>query len=57
MHRSASSKVLTMPGKGDKLALRLGGALEPWFDQSWQPGRPPTAALTVGVEAGRAGRT
>jgi hypothetical protein len=30
--------VQTMPGKGYNLILRLYGPLEPWFNQSWQPG-------------------
>lgn len=30
--------VQTMPGKGYSLILRLYGPLEPWFDQTWQPG-------------------
>jgi hypothetical protein len=28
----------TVPGTGWNLVLRLYGALEPWFDQSWRPG-------------------
>lgn len=27
-----------MPGKGYNLILRLYGLLEPWFNQTWQPG-------------------
>ncbi|WP_087069339.1 DUF1254 domain-containing protein [Cyanobium sp. NIES-981] len=30
--------VQTMPGKGYNLILRLYGPLEPWFNQTWQPG-------------------
>jgi len=30
--------VQTMPGKGYNLLLRLYGPLEPWFNQTWQPG-------------------
>ncbi|MEZ5858834.1 MAG: DUF1254 domain-containing protein [Geminicoccaceae bacterium] len=30
--------VQTVPGSGWNLVLRLYGALEPWFDQSWRPG-------------------
>jgi hypothetical protein len=30
--------VQTMPGKGYNLILRLYGPLQPWFNQSWQPG-------------------
>jgi hypothetical protein len=30
--------VQTMPGRGYNLILRLYGPLEPWFNQSWQPG-------------------
>lgn len=30
--------VQTVPGKGWFVALRLYGPLEPWFDQTWQPG-------------------
>ncbi len=30
--------VQTMPGKGYNVLLRLYGPLEPWFDQTWQPG-------------------
>ena len=30
--------VQTMPGKGFNLLLRLYGPLEPWFNQTWQPG-------------------
>ncbi|MFQ6537680.1 MULTISPECIES: DUF1254 domain-containing protein [Aphanothece] len=30
--------VQTMPGKGYNVILRLYGPLEPWFNQSWQPG-------------------
>ncbi len=28
----------TVPGKGWNVVLRLYGALEPWFDQTWRPG-------------------
>ena len=31
--------VQTAPGKGFWLILRLYGPLEPWFDQSWRPGK------------------
>ena len=30
--------VQTMPDRGYSLGLRLYGPLEPWFNQSWQPG-------------------
>lgn len=30
--------VQTMPGKGYNVILRLYGPLEPWFNQTWQPG-------------------
>ena len=30
--------VQTMPGKGFNVLLRLYGPLEPWFNQTWQPG-------------------
>lgn len=30
--------VQTMPGKGYNLILRLYGPLQPWFNQTWQPG-------------------
>jgi len=30
--------VQTMPGRGYNLILRLYGPLEPWFNQSWEPG-------------------
>ncbi len=30
--------VQTMPGRGYNVILRLYGPLEPWFNQSWQPG-------------------
>jgi hypothetical protein len=30
--------VQTMPGKGYNVLLRLYGPLEPWFNQTWQPG-------------------
>lgn len=30
--------VQTVPGQGWNVVLRLYGALEPWFDQSWRPG-------------------
>ena len=30
--------VQTMPGKGYSVLLRLYGPLEPWFNQTWQPG-------------------
>ncbi|HTU03260.1 MAG TPA: DUF1254 domain-containing protein [Candidatus Sulfotelmatobacter sp.] len=30
--------VQTMPGRGYNILLRLYGPLEPWFNQSWQPG-------------------
>ncbi|WP_233130186.1 DUF1254 domain-containing protein [Synechococcus sp. 1G10] len=30
--------VQTMPGRGFNLILRLYGPLEPWFNQTWQPG-------------------
>jgi hypothetical protein len=30
--------VQTMPGRGYNLMLRLYGPLEPWFNQTWQPG-------------------
>jgi hypothetical protein len=33
-----SNWVQTMPGKGYNLILRLYGPLEPWFNQTWQPG-------------------
>jgi hypothetical protein len=29
--------VQTVPGRGWNLVLRMYGALEPWFDQSWRP--------------------
>jgi len=31
--------IQTVPGKGWMVALRLYGPLEPWFDQSWRPGK------------------
>jgi hypothetical protein len=31
--------VQTVPGKGFWLILRLYGPLEPWFDQTWRPGK------------------
>ena len=31
--------VQTIPGKGWWVVLRLYGPLEPWFDQTWRPGR------------------
>lgn len=30
--------VQTLPGQGWNVVLRMYGALEPWFDQSWRPG-------------------
>ena len=30
--------VQTMPGRGYNVLLRLYGPLEPWFNQTWQPG-------------------
>jgi hypothetical protein len=30
--------VQTMPGRGFNVLFRLYGPLEPWFNQSWQPG-------------------
>ncbi|MBP7864550.1 MAG: DUF1254 domain-containing protein [Acidobacteria bacterium] len=33
-----SNWIQTMPGKGWFTILRLYGALEPWFDQTWRPG-------------------
>ena len=32
-----SNWVQTVPGKGWFTILRLYGALEPWFDKTWQP--------------------
>jgi hypothetical protein len=34
----AANWVQTMPGRGYNLILRLYGPLEPWFNQTWQPG-------------------
>jgi hypothetical protein len=34
----APNWVQTVPGTGWNVVLRLYGALEPWFDQSWRPG-------------------
>lgn len=34
----AADWVQTMPGKGYKAILPLYGPLEPWFNQTWQPG-------------------
>ena len=34
----AANWVQTIPGKGWFVALRLYGPLEPWFDETWQPG-------------------
>jgi len=31
--------ILTVPGKGFWLILRLYGPLEPWFDKTWRPGK------------------
>jgi hypothetical protein len=31
--------VQTIPGKGWNTILRLYGPLEPWFNQTWRPGR------------------
>ena len=31
--------VQTVPGKGFWLILRLYGPLDPWFDQTWRPGK------------------
>lgn len=31
--------IQTVPGKGFFLILRLYGPLEPWFDQTWRPGK------------------
>ncbi len=33
-----SNWIQTVPGKGWFTILRLYGALEPWFDKTWQPG-------------------
>jgi hypothetical protein len=33
-----NNSIQTVPGKGFWLALRLYGPLQPWFDQTWQPG-------------------
>jgi hypothetical protein len=30
--------VQTVPGHGWNVVLRMYGALEPWFNKSWQPG-------------------
>ena len=30
--------VQTVPGRGWNVVLRMYGAFEPWFDQSWRPG-------------------
>lgn len=34
----AANWVQTMPGRGYNLILRLYGPLQPWFNQTWQPG-------------------
>jgi hypothetical protein len=33
-----SNWIQTIPGKGFSMIIRLYGPLEPWFDQTWQPG-------------------
>ncbi len=33
-----SNWVQTVPGRGWNVVLRMYGALEPWFDQTWRPG-------------------
>ncbi len=33
-----SNWIMTVPGKGWWLTLRLYGVLEPWFDKTWKPG-------------------
>ena len=38
VYNNQSNWIQTVPGKGWFTILRLYGALEPWFDQTWRPG-------------------